>query len=160
MRKCELAGIFYSCEYVHRAVLATLQSASAPYLKALTNRPSRDLALFHSTFSNPLPCLSSRLPSHPIQFLSFFSSLKGCVPHPWGGGEENELLHRCPTLRLLSKKKRENLSNLLCLNATRYKGKLSWRPYANSQIWRQKNNSNSNQSKLFYFLYRGIFYSR
>ena len=55
-----------------------MQSASAPYLKALTDRPSCDLALFHSTVNTPFPAL---LPSPPISFL-LFSPFKGCVPHP------------------------------------------------------------------------------
>lgn len=80
-RKCELAGIFYSCEYVHRAALATWPSASAPYRKALTDRPSRDLALLSAPL--PLPALPS-----------------SSSPTPRRRGRGNELLHGGPLPRL------------------------------------------------------------
>lgn len=64
-RKCELAGIFYSCEYVHRAVRAVSRSASAPYLEALTI--GLLVILFSSRHTRgPLLCPQvSPLPPHP-----------------------------------------------------------------------------------------------
>lgn len=58
------------------------------------------------------------------------------------------------------------VSNLLCLNAVWYNRKKTQETYYRDimQIPRFKEKeekySNSNQSKLFYFLYRGIFYSK
>lgn len=101
-RKCELAGIFYSCEYVHRAALATLQSASAPYLKAL--RPSCDFALFTAHTAPPSFPVTPPPPLSPFGSFPPFPPLEGCALHPGGGEEENEL-HRCPILRLLGEKK-------------------------------------------------------
>lgn len=54
-------------------------------------------------------------------------------------------------------------SNLLCLNAAWYNRKKKNYYRDIMQIPRFKKEekySNSNQSKLFYFLYRGIFYSK
>lgn len=185
-RKCELAGIFYSCEYVHRAVRAVSRSASAPYLEALTigllvilfssRHTRRPLLCPHdSPLLHPSPTLTPPSPPHPITapYPPFpsqpllpqpnthpFPPPNSSTPAPlssdqptpsppcsfppvsspqrqgstsWRRRRRNEFLHRCPTLRLLELKKK-NLSNLLCLNGTRYKGKLSWKYYANSQI--------------------------
>lgn len=57
------------------------------------------------------------------------------------------------------------VSNLLCLNAAWYNRKKKETYYRDiMQIPRFKKEeekySNSNKSKLFYFLYRGIFYSK
>lgn len=161
-RKCELAGIFYSCEYVHRAVRAVSRSASAPYLEALTigllvilfssRHTRRPLLCPHDSPLHPSPTLTppspphpitapyppfpsqpllpqptthpfpppqllypsppptplssdQPTPTHPVPFLQF-PLLKGKALHLGGGEEENEFLHRCPTLRLLELKKK------------------------------------------------------
>lgn len=196
-RKCELAGIFYSCEYVHRAVRAMLQSASAPYLEAFTIGLLVILLPFtahsdvpfcvhypttHPSLLNPsIPALYAPLPpqpilsqppTHPCPPNLFYPSPpptsflpNSSIPAHYPSLSPQRSLPR-PTLflfsSLLSSKarlyileeekkissplshfktawiKKKNLSNLLCLNGTRYKGRLSWKYYANSQIWRRK----------------------
>jgi hypothetical protein len=76
-RKCELAGIFYSCEYVYRAVLATLQSASAPYRKALTIGLLVILLYITAHSVSPPPRTPPTIPSRsvpPSPFLLFLPS--------------------------------------------------------------------------------------
>lgn len=109
-RKCELAGIFYSCEYVHRAVLATFCGLLLHLiLKHLTIGLLVISLSFTAHSASPSPTIAHlpSLPSPPSSLGSFppFPTLKGNVPHLGGGEEENELHHRCPILRLLGKKK-------------------------------------------------------
>lgn len=58
------------------------------------------------------------------------------------------------------------VSNLLCLNAAWYNRKKKKKPITEILCKfpdlkkEEEKYSNSNQSKLFYFLYRGIFYSK
>lgn len=86
-RKCELAGIFYSCEYVHRAVLATLRSASAPYLEALTIGLLVILLFFTAHSASPSVPMTS-LPTHPQPIHSQLtthpplSNPSNPIPHP------------------------------------------------------------------------------
>lgn len=127
-RKCELAGIFYSCEYVHRAVLATLQSASAPYLEALTIAFLWSCSSSQHTRSPPSVPVTSlptppnpsnpTHPTHPVPF-PLFSPQRQCSTS-WRRRRRRKLIS--PQLSHFKTAWKKNLSNLLCLNATRYKG--------------------------------------